>query len=240
MFENKVAVVTGGTGALGSMIVNLFAEKGMKIYVPTQSVDKFKSLFDNSKDAEEFKLRKIYGLKCDAGNEDEVINFVSDVTKREGKIDYLVNTVGGYHPKKNISDMDTGLIDKMMKLNFYSTFYFCKHVLKNMIANNFGRIIAIGAMPAVEPTAGRFAYAISKINVINLIQTIAIENKDNNVTANAIIPGVIDTKANEQSMPDADFGKWVKPEEIAETILYLLSDNAKSFRGNIIKMYGKI
>jgi NAD(P)-dependent dehydrogenase (short-subunit alcohol dehydrogenase family) len=128
----------------------------------------------------------------------------------------------------------------MMNLNFYSTFFFCKHSLENMILNNYGRIIAIGAMPAVELSAGKFAYAISKMNVINLIQTIALENKDNNITANAIIPGIIDTPANRKSMPKAEFDKWVKPEEIAETIMNLISDNARSFRGNIIKIYGKI
>ncbi len=244
MLENKVAVVTGGTGGLGRVIVSLFADKGMKIYVPTLSVENFRNVFDNSNEAdtktEEFKLRMIYGLKCDANSEEDVKNFIGDVIRRESKIDFLINTVGGYHPKKNIINMDSELIEKMMALNFYSTFYFCKHSLKNMADNNFGRIVAIGAMPAVELTAGRFAYSISKANVVNLIQTIALENKDNNVTANVIIPGVIDTKANRESMPNADFNKWVRPEEIAETILYLISEDAKSFRGNVIKMYGKI
>jgi NAD(P)-dependent dehydrogenase (short-subunit alcohol dehydrogenase family) len=125
-----------------------------------------------------------------------------------------------------------------MKLNFFSSFYFCKNSLKSMVKNNYGRIVAIGAKPAVELTTGKFAYSISKANVINLIQTIALENKENNITANVIIPDIIDTSANRESMPSSDFNKWVKPEEIAETILYLLSDIAKSFRGNIIKMYG--
>ena len=241
-YQNKIAIITGGTGALGSVIVNRFAEERMKIYVPTLSIENFKSTFDNSQDtgSTEFKLRKIYGLHCDAGSEESVKNFIDDVFKREGRIDYLINTVGGYHPKKNIVDMDSELVEKMMKLNFYSAFYFSKYSLKFMVENNYGRIAAIGAIPAVELSSRKFAYSISKSNVINLMETIALENKDKNITANAIIPGIIDTKANRESIPNADYNKWVKPEEIAETILYLLSDNAKSFRGNIIKMYGKI
>ena len=241
-YKNKTAIVTGGTGALGRVIVNRFAETGMNIYVPALSVENFKGIFDNSLNDENsgFKLRKIYGLKCDAGNEEDVAGFVSDVIKREGKIDFLINTIGGYHPKKTIVEMETGLIQKMMNLNFYSTFFFCKHSLKNMIKNSFGRIIAIGAMPAVELSAGRLAYAISKMSVISLIQTIALENKDDNITANTIIPGVIDTPANRESMPKAEFDRWVKPEDIAETILNLISESSRSFRGNIIKMYGKL
>lgn len=241
-YQNKIVIVTGGTGGLGRVMVNRFAEEGMKIYIPTLSIEKFRSIFDNSGDSskKEFKLRKIYSFNCDTEKEDDVIRFTEDVIKREGRIDYLVNTVGGYHPQKNIMEIDTGLIEKMMKLNFYSTFYFCKYVLKNMINNNYGRIIAIGAKPAVEISTGRFAYSISKASVVNFIQTIALENKDHNITANVIIPSVIDTRANRESMPNSDFSKWVTPEEISGTALYLFSDEAKSFRGNVIKMYGKI
>ena len=131
-FQNKIAIITGGTGALGSVIVNRFAEEGMKIYVPTLSIDNFRSKFDNSQESSiaEFKLRKIYALQCDASSEVSVINFIDNVLIREGRIDYLINTVGGYHAKKNILDMETALIEKMMKLNFYSSFYFCKYSLK--------------------------------------------------------------------------------------------------------------
>jgi NAD(P)-dependent dehydrogenase (short-subunit alcohol dehydrogenase family) len=243
MFENRVAVVTGGTGALGKTIVDLFAEKEMKVYVPSLSIERFREIFDNSAGAElsgEFKLRKIYCLHCDASSEEDVESFINDVLKREGRIDYLVNTVGGYHTKKNIVDMDSALVDKMLTLNFKTAFFFSKNALKSMLEKNFGRIVAIGAMPAVEITAGKFAYSVSKSNVVNLIQTIAEETKENDITANAIIPSTIDTPANRESMKNADFSKWVKPEDIAETVLFMLSDAARSFRGNVIKMYGGV
>jgi NAD(P)-dependent dehydrogenase (short-subunit alcohol dehydrogenase family) len=242
MYKDKTAIVTGGTGALGKVIVNRFAQEGMKIYVPTQTIDNFRTIFDNSNadNVKEFKLRKIYGLQCDAANEDSVKTFIEAVLKREGRIDYLVNTVGGYHPKKNVVDMESELINKMLELNFKTTFYFCKNILRNMLENNFGRIVAIGAMPAVEISSGKLAYSVSKAGVVNLIQTIAEETKENNITANVIIPSIIDTPANRQSMPKSDFAKWVKPEYIAGTILFLLSDEAASFRGNVIKMYGAV
>ncbi len=242
MFKDKIAVVTGGTGALGRVIVNRFAEVDMKIYVPAYSIDNFRSIFDNSsaENVKEFKLRRIFGLQCDAMNEESVNNFINDVLKGEGRIDYLVNTVGGYHPKKNIVDMETELINKMFELNFKTTYYFSKNVLKLMLNKDFGRIVAMGAMPALEISPGKLAYSVSKSAVVNLIETIAEETKANNITANAIIPSIIDTPANRESMPKADFSHWVKPEDIAETILFLLSDAASAFRGNTIKMYGGV
>lgn len=242
MLKDKVAVITGGTGALGRKIVERFAGEKMKVYVPAISVEKFREIFDSSAGNEEsgFELRKIFCFHCDASDEMDVKGFISDVLKREGKIDYLVNTIGGYHARKDIVEMESSLIDKMLDLNFKSTFYFCKYVLKSMVEKNFGRIAAIGAMPALEVSPGKLAYAISKTAVINLIQTIAEETKEYNITANAIIPSIIDTPANRESMPKGSFDKWVKPEDIADTILFLFSDAASSFRGNIIKMYGKV
>lgn len=239
-FTNKIAIVTGGTGALGRVIVSRFAEEGMSIFVPVRSVDQFRKIFDHSAESESFKLRKIYGLPCDAFNENEVKEFVEDVIKQAGRIDYLVNTVGGYHPKRNVADTDTELLENQLKLNFFSTFYFTKYSLGNMMQNDFGRVVSIGSKPAIETTAGKFAYSVTKSGVVNLMQTIAEECKDNNITANVIIPSVIDTAANRESMKNADFSKWVNPEEIADTCLYLFSDAAKSLRGCLIKLYGKV
>ncbi len=243
MFKEKIAVVTGGTGELGRIIVERLAREEIKVYVPARSVEKFGEIFDSSKmpgGEEGFKLRRIYCLHCDSAREDDVRDFVGDVLKQEGKIDYLVNTVGGYHAKKDIVNMESSLVENMLELNFKSTFYFCKYVLKSMIDRNFGRITAMGAMPAIEISSGKLAYSVSKSAVVNLIQTIAEETKGNDIAANVIIPSIIDTPANRKSMPGGDFSKWVKPEDVAETILFLLSDAAKSFRGSLIKMYGAI
>ncbi len=240
-FTDKISIVTGGTGALGRVIVKKFVEAGMKVYLPVQSIENFKKVFDNSLDKEGgFSLRKIYALPCDASNEFEVRGFVEDVIKLAGSVDYLVNTVGGFHPKRMVADTDSELLEKQLKLNFFSTFYFSQACLKHMIQNNYGRIVSIGSKQAIELTTGKFAYSFSKAGVVNLMQTIAEEYKDSNITASVIIPSIIDTPANRESMQNQDFSKWVAPEDIAETILFHLSDSAKSERGNIIKMYGRV
>ena len=240
MFKDKVAIVTGGTGALGRVIVNHFAAQGMKVYVPVRSMPEFMKVFEQNDEAEFRGLPKRYGLPCDATNEGEVKEFCDNVVKQEKRIDFLMNTVGGYHPKRMVADTDRELIEKQLMLNFYTTFYFTMHALTYFKISNFGRVVSIGAKPAVETTAGKFAYSFSKAGVINLMQTLAEEHKADNITFNSIIPSVIDTPANRESMQNQDFSTWVTPQEIAETCLFLVGDGARSFRGNVVKMYGGV
>ena len=238
-FNNKIAIVTGGTGALGRVIVDKFAELGMKVYVPVRSLNEFNDIFDSSQtDTGGFKgLLKRYALPCDATNEAEVKEFCDNVVKQEKRIDYLINTVGGYHPKRMVIDTGKELIESQLKLNFYTTFYFTKHALTYFKTSNFGRVVSIGAKPAIEITAGKFAYSFSKAGVVNLMQTLALEFKEQDITFNTIIPSIIDTPANRESMQNQDFTKWVSPSEIAEKCLGLISGTAS---GEIIKMFGRV
>lgn len=240
MYKDKIAIVTGGTGALGRVIVNHFAAQGMKVYVPVRSMPEFMKVFEQTDETEFKGLPKRYGLPCDASNEIEVKEFCDNVVKQEKRIDFLVNTVGGYHPKRSVTDTDRELIEQQLMLNFYTTFFFTKHALSYFKMSNFGRVVSVGAKPAVETTAGKFAYSFSKGGVVNLMQTLAEEHKADNITFNTIIPSVIDTPANRESMQNQDFSTWVTPMEIAETCLFLMGDGAKSYRGNVIKMYGRV
>ena len=240
MYKDKIAIVTGGTGALGRVIVNHFAAEGMKVYVPVRSMPEFMKVFEQTDETEFKGLPKRYGLPCDASNEIEVKEFCDNVVKQEKRIDFLVNTVGGYHPKRSVTDTDKELIEQQLMLNFYTTFFFTKHALSYFKMSNFGRVVSVGAKPAVETTAGKFAYSFSKGGVVNLMLTLAEEHKADNITFNTIIPSVIDTPANRESMQNQDFSTWVTPLEIAETCLFLMGDGAKSYRGNVIKMYGRV
>ena len=236
----KVAIVTGGTGALGRYIVNKFADENIKIFVPSLSLEKFNEVFDKSREtSEKFRLRKIYSFICDANDEKSVSDFVENVASNgNGKIDFLINTVGGYHPPKNIDEMKTDFLNKYLNINFISTFRFSRNVLRIMKQNEYGRIISIGAMAGTETSPGRFAYAVSKSAVINLMNTISSEFKDKNIRCNTIIPGTIDTPANREWGSEEDIKNWVKPEDIADIIFDLISDKYKSVRESLIKIYG--
>ena len=118
----KVAIVTGGTGALGKVVAEKLADDGVKIYIPSRSLDSFNNVFDNSQneDSEEFNLKKIFSFECDITNESSVIEFVNNVAVQEkGKIDYLINTGGGIDSPVSTGDLETSAFLKMFDFENY-------------------------------------------------------------------------------------------------------------------------
>ncbi len=239
--KERVAIVTGGTGALGRFIVMKLSDLGIKVYVPSRTIEEFNNVFDESQqnNSEEYKPRKIFSFVCDATEEKSVCGFVQNVAALEnGKIDYLINTVGGIGPPKKVIDLSTAELDNIININFRSTFYFTIETLKRMAINHFGRIISIGAIAGLETSPERFAYSFSKAGVINLMDTISEEMKDMNIRCNTIIPSIIDTPSNREWGSSEDIKKWVRPEEVAEIILSLISENISSIRSSHLKIYG--
>lgn len=224
--EEKVIIVTGGTGALGRFIVEKYAAEGWKVYIPVVSMKKFISIFDNSQNKDsEFTLRKIYAFECDALDESAIKEFVLKVSALEkGKINLLVNTVGGFHEEINVSEFMTESFDNWFNLNFKTAFLFSREFL-NVVKNNYhASIVSISSIAAVNPMPGRLAYNVSKTALITLMETISKEN--NNVNCHAIVTSVIDTPANREWGSEEDIKKWVKPEEIADKI-YNLNESDK-------------
>lgn len=241
--KDKVAIVTGGTGALGRKVVNKLAGKGVKVYVPARNLEEFNSVFDNSlnNNSDEFNLRKIFSFVCNATDEYSVTEFVNNVSIQEkGKIDFLINTVGGISPNVEVINISSDNLNKMIDLNFKSTFYFSRESLKFMKEKSYGRIISIGAMAALAVTPGRFSYSFSKAGVISLMDTISEEMKSFNIRCNTIIPGIIDTPANREWGNEEDFKNWVSTDEIAEIVYSFLSDEFSNVRNSLIKVYGSV
>jgi len=233
-FSGKTAIVTGGTGALGSVCAEHLSNVGLNIAIPYHSE---KSLADIPKSVPKDRLLT---LKTDLTVENQVDTFITQVVKKFGSVDYLVNTAGGYAGGKTIDEVSLEEWDGIMKLNSLSAFLVCRGALRVMRKQNFGRIINIASMAALEPGAKKGPYTVSKRAVVTLTETIAEETKGTGVTANAIAPSIIVTDPNKKSMPKADFSKWVTPHEIAQLILYLCSDEAKSVSGNVIRIYGGV
>ena len=221
--NDKTIIITGGTGALGRYVVDKFAKEGWKVYLPVTLLKKFTEVFDNSQDDNSnFTLRKIYAFECDAVNENAVIEFVQKISSLEkGKIDMLVNTVGGFHEYIDVSKFETEIFDLWFNINFKSTFYFSREVIKIMRENNYGRIVSISSLAGLTPMPGRLAYSLSKSAVIGLMETINLENKNFNIKCNAIIPTTIDTPSNREWGSEEDIKTWVKPEAIADMIFGL-------------------
>lgn len=230
VLENKTAIVTGGTGALGKAITLAFLEEGAQV-VCTYIVDKEKkqclSLIENHKD-------RVVFMRTDVTKEKEVDKLIRSC----GRVDILVNVVGGF-AYSHIKDTDEKTWDLMMDLNLKSAFLCSKRVLPRMIEQNYGKIINISSRPALKGSAGVGAYSASKAGVLNLTETIADEVKDYEINVNAVLPSTIDTPANRKDMPDADYSRWVRPEDIARVIVFLSSDDSKPISGAGIPVYGK-
>jgi NAD(P)-dependent dehydrogenase (short-subunit alcohol dehydrogenase family) len=179
-------------------------------------------------------------VEADVSDEVSVKEFVAHVMKKFGRVDFLVNLAGGYAGGKPIADVSLQEWEGMLELNLKTAFLMSRETLAPMLKQKFGRIITIAAMPAITSGAKKGPYAIAKRGVIALTETIADEVKGSGVTANAIAPSIIATDANKASMPDADFRRWVEPDELADLVLFLCSDAARSINGNTIKVFGGV
>ena len=231
----KTAIITGGTGELGRVVSAHLLKEGANIAVPYVTDSALRDLSPDLADP-----KKCLFVKTDLTRPGDVDTFVRQTLEKYLSLDILVNAAGGYMGGSEIREVSPEDMQKMMNLNLTTTFLMCRAALKVMQPRNSGRIITIAAMPALRPAAGRGPYAISKRAVITLTETIAEEVKGTGITANAIAPSIILTEPNRRSMPGADTGKWVTPEEIASLILYLCSDEARSVSGNVIKIFGGV
>lgn len=233
--KNRVAVVTGGTGALGVAVVQRLLSEGCRIAIP------FASAGSPEKLPKELRTsRDIFLQQADLSSEGDVGSFFDGVVSRFGTVDILVNTAGGYVGGKTIPD--TTLLDweRAMAMNLTTTFLSCRAALRIMMPRGSGRIVNIASKTALEPVTKKGAYAVSKNGVVTLTETIAEEVRGTGITVNAIAPSTILTEANKEWMTKGDENKWVTPEEIATLVTYLCSSNGRSMSGNTIKIYGGV
>jgi NAD(P)-dependent dehydrogenase (short-subunit alcohol dehydrogenase family) len=156
-------------------------------------------------------------------------------------VDILLNIVGVYAGGTDVVSMEESQWDSMMNVNLKSVFLCSKAVLPHMIKQNYGKIVSVSSWMAVEK--GRRtrsgAYAVSKAGVVVLTETMAEEVKKYDINVNCVMPSTIDTPNNRRNFPKADFSKWVNPKNIAEVILFLVSDASKVTSGAAVPVYGK-
>lgn len=233
ILQNKTVLITGGTGALGHVVAERCAHEGAKVassYLFETELSQLSESFQNN----------VFLVRADVTDEEDVATLFHKVVQKLGRVDILINIVGGFLPQTPIKDITLKAWDSMMNMNLKSAFLCSREYLRRIGTSSYGRIISFGAMPALKPTAGRAPYAISKMGVIMLTQILGEELKHTGITANAIAPSILKTKANMESMPNEDFSKWVTPEEVAEMILFLCSEKGKSINGICIPMWGGV
>ena len=229
-FSNKVVLITGGTGALGGMLVKKFLNSGAVTI----------SSFHNEKDAEKLKIEnsKFELIELDILQDEQLLERIPKLVKKFGTIDILVNVVGGYLGGKNTNDLSEAEWDKMMNLNLKSAFLISKHVIPVMVSGKGGKIVHISSRTGQKSEGGDSAYAASKAGLIRFIESAAQEFKASGININCILPTTIDTDANRKAMPNSDFSKWLSIEDLANVILFLCSSGARVINGSAIPTYG--
>jgi NAD(P)-dependent dehydrogenase (short-subunit alcohol dehydrogenase family) len=233
-FSGQVAMITGASGNLGGAAVQAFRAAGAKLALVERHEELLETRFpDLVTDPDCF----MSGC-ADLTNPNDVAPIVQAVYEYFGRIDILANTVGGYRAGTPIHETSVDTWDFMINLNARSVFITTQCVLPFMIRQEYGKIIHLAARPGLLGRANMSAYSASKGAVIRLTESASAEAKGKGVNINCILPGTIDTPANREANPNADFGGWVQPSSLASVILFLSSDAARDVHGAAIPVYG--
>lgn len=221
---SKNVLITGAAGNLGSAVSKKLISEGYSVIgtivpghrAPENGVDFY---------------------ECDLTDEKVTQAFFQTLMKKYQKLDAVIMLVGGF-AMGNIREASSDDMMKMLTLNYFTAFHSAQNAIKWMNEATGGKLIFVGAKPAVEGGgAAVLPYAISKSAVIKLAEIINEDKNNKNIQASVIIPSIIDTPPNQEGMPDANFDNWVKPEEIAENIAFLISDKANVLRDTVLKIY---
>jgi NAD(P)-dependent dehydrogenase (short-subunit alcohol dehydrogenase family) len=225
--EGKIIVVTGASGALGKVVVTSALAKGARV----AAIDHAASTITPT--PERIELGGV-----DLTDPLQAAKAIDAAASHFGKLDALINIAGGF-AIETTADGDPKTWQRMYALNVLTALNASRSAIPRLAASGAGRIINIGAMGALQAGAGMGAYAASKAGVHRLTEALAAEWKGK-ITVNAVLPSTIDTAANRASMPNADFTKWVRPEELAEVILFLASDGASAVTGALLPVNGRV
>jgi NAD(P)-dependent dehydrogenase (short-subunit alcohol dehydrogenase family) len=231
-FAGKVALVAGGTGGLGRAVSLAFLGEDATVIVTYRKHEEFAALMAAAGE----DGARLEGHDVDVTNELAVRALVEGVRKRHGRLDALVNAVGAYAGGAPLWEQKPATLDQMLDLNLRSGYTLLNAVVPLMLSQGHGAIVNVASTAALDHGAGNGAYAASKAAAVALVDSLAEDLKGTAVRANSILPSIIDTEANRKAMPNADFSKWAKPEEIARVILFLVSDDAKLVRGAAIRV----
>lgn len=227
----RMAVVTGGLGALGRAVTAKLVSDGWVVVI----IDAAAPAATVAGQVKPVNVHAPVDLRSVAS-----VEAVRNLIQSESQpICALVNIAGGFR-WETLGDGAIATWDAMYETNLKTAVTACKVFLPALVASANSAIVNVGAASAARAAAGMGAYAASKSGVLRLTEALAEENKDRGVRVNAVLPGIIDTPANRQAMPDADVSRWVKPQMVAEVVAFLLSDAASGVTGAGVPVTGRL
>ncbi|MFC5288934.1 SDR family NAD(P)-dependent oxidoreductase [Actinokineospora guangxiensis] len=216
----KTALVTGGTGGLGSAVTAAFLADGWRVVVPWIAEHELDRLPEHE---------RLVAHRADLFAEDEVAACLAPATGDPGApLGAVVNLVGGFAMGGRLHETPVAEFERLLRLNLRPTYLVCHAALPHLVAAGGGSIVCVSAGAVKRPFSGASGYITAKTAVLGLVAALAEEYGGDGVRANAVLPGVIDTPGNRAAMPDSDRAGWVSPERIAATVLHLSGDVAVS------------
>ncbi len=225
--QGKIVVITGAAGALGRVV----ADRALKDGASVATIDHGRN--DILETPQHLQIGGV-----DLSNAAQASKAIADIAAKLGRIDVLINIAGAFK-FETIADGDDASWETMHRLNLLTALNTSRAAITHLVASKAGRIVNIGAIGALEAGSGMGPYAASKAGVHKLTESLAAELKGK-VTVNAVLPSTIDTPANRRDMPNADFAKWVSPDELASVILFLASDAASAVTGALVPVRGRV
>lgn len=228
---SQTAIITGGTGGLGSAVVGRLLDDGWRVVVPWIVEHELERV--PARDGLEL-------VQADLFDPAAVASVVAvGAGSGEAPLRGVINLVGGFAAGARVHETPIEEFEKQFRLNLRPTYLMIQGSVPHLLSGGGGSIVCVGTRAALQPFSGAAGYISSKAAVIALAAAVATEYKNDGIRCNAILPSVIDTSGNRASMPKADFEKWVKPAQIAGVIAWLLSEDSAPTSGAAIPVYGR-
>ena len=214
---------------MGAVTVKKFIENDYRVIAVARSG----SELGFAKDNKNFELHQL-----DLADESASLLFIKEAVSLYGSIEAGLFLAGGF-TTGNIENTTGDMLKKMFALNFETAYHISRILFEHMLQSSYGRLVFIGAKPVIEPEHAKnsVAYTLSKSLLFSLANILNAAAKGKNVTASVVAPSTIDTPSNRESMPNADWSKWVKPEQVADMLEFICSDKGLSLREPLYKVY---
>lgn len=232
----RTAFVAGGTGALGSAVVEVLLQQGERVCVPWVVEAEAQQLAGEQ--AEAVSDGRLRLTRCDATDADSVAAVLDVLRADWGPLWLSCSLVGAWAGGTPVAELhDFTLLERMVLLNLRTGLVAAAEGLRHM-GDYGGRIVLVGSRTALVPSAGEAAYSAAKAGVLSLVGTLAEELRGSGRTANAIVPKVIDTPANRRAIPDGQTERWVPPRAIGKVVAWLAGADSWPVSGAAIPVYG--
>jgi len=228
----KTVLISGANGNLGTAVVLSLLQNGYKVIALVLNEDMKRSFISH------INLRTEV---LDLTNETATSQFIQELIEKDGPVSAALLLVGGF-AMGGVSNTSAADIQHQINLNFFTAYHLARPLFSHFKSQSYGRLVFIGAKPAIECEGGKdmVAYGLAKSLLFKLAEYLNEESRQQNITTSVVVPSVLDTIVNRRSMPDKDPSNWVKPEELAEILSFLLSEQANTLRSPIFKVYNNV